>query len=375
METRTVTCVAAPTPEQAEALKDTMLAFNAACDYISRAAWEQRVFGQVSLHRLVYREVRARFGLPAQLAVRAIGKVVDAYKSGTKVKAEFRPLGAVVYDCRVLRLLNRSTVSLTTLQGRIKVSLKVGGYQRERLKNATQGETDLLFTPERNRWWFAFSVKSETPPVADPTDCLGVDLGIVNLAVDSDGDVYTGAKVNSLRRRHRRLRARLKQKFTRSAKRRFKQRRLKEQRFARHVNHTISKRLVAKAQRTKRAIVLEDLHGIRDRIRVRRPQRAIFSCWSFYQLRSFVTYKAREEGITLLLADPRNTSRTCPACGHCEAANRPNQCTFRCRSCDFAGLADHIAAVNLREHGRAVVNQPHANAVGLASPQALAEGS
>src|SRR5262249_31012655 len=152
----------------------------------------ERVFGQVALHRRVYYVVRAEFKLPAQLAARAIAKVVDAYKAGKAKQVEFRATGAVIYDSRVLRLVNLSTVSLTTLRGRITVGLAVGDYQRRRLSGAVLGETELLFTPEKNSFSLAFSVKSDVPLAAAPADFLGVDMGVRNVAVDSDGTFYTG---------------------------------------------------------------------------------------------------------------------------------------------------------------------------------------
>src|SRR5204863_5989445 len=102
MVCRTVTCAAAPTPEQAEALKAIMQAYNAACNFVSALAWEKHVFNQIALHHMTYRDLRARFGLPSQLAVRAIAKVADAYKVSKATKAAFRPLGSITYDSRVL---------------------------------------------------------------------------------------------------------------------------------------------------------------------------------------------------------------------------------------------------------------------------------
>src|SRR6266542_2520447 len=136
MEVRTVTCVAAPTPEQAEALKEVLRVFNAACNFVSALAWKKRAFNQIALHHLTYRQIREQFELPAQLAVRAIAKVADAYKVNKTVKAEFRPLGAITYDSRVLRLLGVSMVSCSTLTGRIIVKLSIGGYQCGRLTSA-----------------------------------------------------------------------------------------------------------------------------------------------------------------------------------------------------------------------------------------------
>src|SRR5439155_10399978 len=104
----------------------------------------------------------------------------------------------------------------------------------------------------------------------------------------------------------------------------------------------------------------EDLSGIRDRVTVRRAQRATLSSWSFYQLSQFIRYKAEAAGVSVALVDPRNTSRTCPACGHVDRANRPTQSRFSCVSCKCSGLADHFAAVIIGR--RAAVSQPHANA-------------
>jgi IS605 OrfB family transposase len=128
---------------------------------------------------------------------------------------------------------------------------------------------------------------------------------------------------------------------------------------------------VAEAQRTKRAIALEDLKGIRTRVRARKPQRATLHSWSFHQLRSFINYKAKLAGVRVVFVDPRNTSRTCPGCGHCAKENRPDQATFFCQRCGLAGLADLIAAVNIRVRGWADVSRPHANAVGLANATSL----
>jgi predicted transposase len=69
-----------PSSTQHTALVETMHAFNAACTYIAGIAYEQRLASKFKLQRLVYYEVRQRFGLSAQLTIRAIAKVVEAYK-------------------------------------------------------------------------------------------------------------------------------------------------------------------------------------------------------------------------------------------------------------------------------------------------------
>jgi len=115
---------------------------------------------------------------------------------------------------------------------------------------------------------------------------------------------------------------------------------------------------VRTAQCTKRGLALEDLEGIRSRIKARRSQRRILHSWSFNQLRQFVAYKAALAGVRVVYVDPCNTSRTCPACGLVDARNRPTQARFECVSCGLAGLADTIAAENIRVRGRGVCKPP-----------------
>lgn len=343
----TLTCSLQPTPEQAEQLLRTMEAFNAACNYASEMAWENREFNCVRLHRLTYYEIRARYGLPAQLTAHAIRKVADAYKLDKKTKREFRPHGAVTFDNRVFRLLGVSVASMTLLSGREKIKLSIGGYQAKRLKGAILGETDLCYQKDKGRFRLHFSIKKPDPETSDPEEFLGVDFGIVNLAVDSDGTVFSSAALKGIRNRHRRLRKKLQAKGTKSAKRLLVKRSKKEQRFARHVNHETSKKIVSAAKRTGRGIAVEELTGIRDRIRVHRSQRDTFSSWAFHQLRQFLGYKAQAAGIPVVAVDPRNTSRICPSCGCIDKANRPSQSVFSCVSCGFSGLADLVAAGNI----------------------------
>jgi putative transposase len=352
-----------PTPDQAVALLATLERANDAANLVSEHAWRSGIFGRYALQKACYADIKARFGLTAQVVVRLIAKVADAYKLDREQKRLFRRHGSIAYDDRILRY-GADRVSLWSLEGRLQIPF-VCDDRACRFLSFRQGESDLVYRDGR---WYLFATVTLPEPVAgDVEDVIGVDLGVVNLAVDSDGKRHTGKHVTNLRRRHRRLRAKLSAKWTRSTRRLQKKRRRKERRFATHVNHTISKRLVAEAQRTKRAIALEDLVGIRTRVRARKSQRATLHSWSFYQLRAFLEYKARLAGVRVILVDPRNTSRTCPSCGHCAKENRRDQATFKCQRCGLAGLADLIAAVNIRVRGWAVVSQPNADAVGSAS--------
>jgi len=358
-----------PTPEQADALKRTLEQANAACRFVSDTAWETKTFRQYDLHHLCYQAIRSQFGLSAQVAVRVIGKVADAYKLDRQSKRTFRSTGSIAYDDRILSWqLAKSTVSIWTVEGRLHIPFVCGERQRALLESR-QGETDLVTF--RGAFFLSATCEVQEPEPIDVEGALGVDLGVTNIAVDSDGEVHSSSEVNSVRQRHRRLRAKLQRKGTKSARRRLRQLSGKESRFARNVNHVISKQLVTKAKDTKRAIALEDLEGIRQRVTVRRRQRATLHSWSFFQLRSFVSYKAQRVGVPVVFVDPRNTSRTCPACGHVDKRNRPTQSQFSCVSCGFAGFADHIAASNIAR--RAVVNLPNVSTT--AATSAMASGT
>lgn len=345
-----------PTDEQRQILLQTIERANAACNWISEQAWEAKTFARVPVHRLTYHPVRERYELTAQMAVRCIGKVVDAYKKDKKTRRQFKPHGAVAYDGRILNWrIPDKQVSIWTLNGRTTVNFVCGKYH-ELLLQYQQGESDLVYRKGKFYLYTTCEVPEDT--LIDVEGFLGIDLGVVNIAADSDGEVFSGAVINGVRHRHRRLRTKLQKKGTKSAKRLLKKLSGKERRFAEHVNHTISKRIVAKARGTGRGIALEDLSGIRDRVTARKPKRATLHSWSFYSLRSKIEYKAKRAGVPVTLVDPRNSSRTCPQCGCVDKRNRPNQATFSCVSCGYSSLADTVAATVLSR--RAVVNLPYA---------------
>lgn len=344
------------TGEQRDLLLQTLERANSACNRVSEVAREGGTFGKYALQPLVYGELRATFGLSAQMAIRVIGKVADAYKVDRKRLRRFHPRGAIPYDERILgwRQTTR-TVSIWTLGGRIVVPYVTSEHHHTLLKSQ-QGESDLLY--RKGEFYLLAACTVQEPQPAEVEEFLGVDLGVTNIAVDSDGAQHSASHVKNVRHRHRRLRRKLQEKGTRSARRRLKKLAGKERCFARDVNHCISKKLVAKAKDTGRGIALEALGGIRDRLTVRRSQRATLHSWSFHQLRTFVEYKARLVGVVVVAVDPRNTSRSCPACGCVDKRNRPSQCSFLCVACGFSGFADHIAAGNIARRG--AISHPYA---------------
>lgn len=334
-------------------LRETLERANDAANQLSQIAWNARTFRQYDLQKIGYRQIRESTGLTADLVIRIIAKVADAYKLDRKGQRFFRPLGSVAYNDRIVRYRKNSSVSIWTTSGRQTIPFTCGDRQRALLATR-QGESDLV--TRDGKWFLLATCNVEEAPEGPVDDFLGVDLGIVNIATTSDGETFAGGVVNGIRRRNRRLRQKLQRKGTHAATRLLTRRRLKESRFAKNVNHTISKRLVAVAECSSRGIALERLKGIRGRVQARRPQRATLHSWSFDQLGTFLSYKCRLAGVPLVQVDPRNTSRTCTECGHIAKANRHSQSSFLCVSCGFAAPADQLAAENIR---RAAVNPPN----------------
>lgn len=346
-----------PTEQQRIALTKTMELANAACNDISDVAWQTRMFNRNNLHHLVYYDIKEKYNLSAQVVVRCLGKVVDAYKLDRKTRRTFRPMGAIAYDDRILKwYADKQLVSIWADGTRRKVEFAAGPRQLEMLQTQ-KGESDLCYIDGEFYLFATCDIDEPTPD--DVSEFLGVDLGIVNVASDSDGNVYSGAVVQSVRKRRRRQRKRLQAKGTKAARRRLKAIRRKESRFASNINHTISKQIVDLAKRTGRGIALEDLKGIRNRVRLRKQQRGDLHSWSFHQLGEYIKYKARLAGVPVVFVDPRYTSQACSKCGCIDKRNRPNQNTFLCVSCGYAANADTNAAMNISARGWGLVSGPH----------------
>jgi putative transposase len=344
-------------------LAATQRAFNAAATWIARVCWDEGITNTNTAHHRVYGETRLAYGLGAQLAVCARAKAVEACKA---VKAkhretcpQFGPRGSVRYDARTYRLMSLDRVSLNTLDGRVVCRLLLGTRQHEMLVDPIWeiGGADLVW--RSGVYYLHITQSREASPEAEPDGgVLGVDLGIVNLATDSEGVHFTGTMIYLVRNRYHLRRQRLQKCGTRNAKRRLRTMRRREARFQSDTNHCISKQLVQKAFVSRKAIALEDLSGIRERTTVRREHRYERHSWAFFQLRQYIAYKAAWAGIPVHLVDPRNTSRTCSACGHCERANRKIQESFLCQRCGFATHADYNAALNISKKQWVAVNRP-----------------
>jgi IS605 OrfB family transposase len=335
-----------PDAEQAGSLKAMTERFNAAADWIAGELFARKLTNKITAQGILYREIRARFGLSAQTAILALHRACEAYKRDQSIRPRFRKDAAITYDVRTMSFKGIDKVSLLTLAGRIVVPMIVTGYQAERV-GYHKGQCDLARID--GKWYLFVTVEMPDGSPIEPTDFIGVDLGIANIATDSDGGQHSGKDVERVRRKHNLQRKRLQRRNTKGSKKKIRRMRDKEGRFRRHENHCISKRIVESARRTGRGIALEDLQGIRERVTARGGDaRNRLSGWSFAQLGAFIGYKAKLAGVPVVFVDPAYTSRTCSECGHCERSNRKSQGEFSCKACGHEGHADANAARNIR---------------------------
>ncbi|MFH8573255.1 RNA-guided endonuclease InsQ/TnpB family protein [Streptomyces sp. NPDC017993] len=364
-----------PEADQAAALSATLRTVNDLACWVSEVAFAHGVPREYELRKHTYPRLKAE-GLGAQAAQHTIKKVRDAYttlkaniragnlgKEGSRRrrKAEskpvmFRPDAAQPYDDRCLSWqYDQQTVSIWTTSGRVKdVRFVCSADALKVLQQHRQGGSDLI---ERDGVFYLVAT-CEIPESEqyEPDSFIGVDLGIANIATTSTGYISAGRGLKRYRKRQLDLRKKLQKKRTKSAKRRLKARSRREQRHAANQNHIISKTIVTEAERTGRGLSLEELKGIRTRVRLRKPQRVAVHSWAFAQLGDFIGYKAKRAGVPLVFVDPAYTSQTCAECGHVDKRNRVDQGLFICRGCGVVAHADRNASHNIATRGESVWN-------------------
>jgi putative transposase len=165
---------------------------------------------------------------------------------------------------------------------------------------------------------FAFvSVTIPEPPMKEVSNWIGVDRNATgHVAVVSDpesGKVFKlGKQAQHVHNKYRAMRKALQEA---GKYRKVKVVRNRESRIVRDINHKVSRKVVGIAERTESGIKLERLGGIRRNRRHGRSFNGTLHSWSFYQLQSFLQYKARMRGIPIVFVEPRNTSKECSRCG------------------------------------------------------------
>ena len=350
------------------ALKATLTEAYRAYHIVSKMAFESKTYARYSLQKLSYGEVRAATALTAQMTCSAIRKVSGAYKSMKSNKrlpdkpAEFSKRcldlegGARGRDFRLYP--ERGVVSISTVEGRKKLSYRCGAFQRGYLESpewAIQA-AKLLYKRRRKGWRYELHVTLiRDQPEQQAGGILGADTGRRYLAVASTGRRGTPAAffpaghLKPKKEHFRRLRAKLASKGTRSSTRTLIRVAGREARLTRQFQNETANGLVRLALDSEcGAIAVERLNGIRERTGARgKKARYHHGTWAYAQFLDILRCKAEGTGLEVIEVDPANTSRACNECGCVDKASRRGL-SFLCSQCAHSLHADLNAARNIR---------------------------
>lgn len=343
-----------PDDAQEKLLLATLKEANAACNSISQTAFDKKIFNQFKVHHATYHPTMGAFKLSAQMVVRAISKVVDSYKVDRKVLREFKPLGSLAYDSRILTYKN-DVASIWCIGGRQKIKYIC---HNSNYIPYIKGEADLVFN--KGKFYLFQTVDIPDQTIEDVEDFIGVDFGQTDIAVLSDGTNYNSEQLKKVRKKYSKVRSSVQSKGTNGAKKLLKRLSGRERRFVAINNHTIAKKIVAKAKEKGVGIAIEDLTNIRKTAKSKsKNQKTELNRWSFYQLRQFLTYKAKMSGVRLFAIPPAYTSQMCSCCYHVGTKEEPFRKgkKFSCTNCGNEDDADINAAHNIAAWGRSV-NRP-----------------
>lgn len=339
-----------PTDEQANLLLETMKEANTVCNAISEVAWGKKIFNNFKLHHETYHAFKASFKLSSQVLVRCVAKVADAYKLDKKTKRQFRPLGSIGYDSRIMTYKPNNVVSLWCIGGRQKINFVC--HNPDYIPYI-KGEADLVY--KKGKFYLFQTVDIPEEDIEDVEEFIGVDMGLLEIAALSNGKNFSSKKLNDYREKRQKVRSSLQRKGTKGSKKVLKRLSGKERTTSTIINHTISKQIVQLAKSEGKGIAIEDLKGIRFSSNNKGKKfRTRIGKWNFNQLRSFLTYKSLLNGVKLVDVPPAYTSKTCHNCFH--IGNRQGK-KFTCTNCNSVFDADENAAKNIALLGTSV-NSP-----------------
>ena len=218
------------------------------------------------------------------------------------------------------------------------------------------------------KWYVAIQTEREVEPPIPNGGAVGIDMGIARFATLSDGSHLE--PLNSFKRHETALR---KAQRAMSRKTQFSHNWKKAKARVQRIHSRIGnarRDYLHKATTTisqNHAIVcIEDLK-VRNmsksaagsveppgkQVRAKSGLNKAILDQGWFEFRRQLDYKLAWRGGHLIAVPPKNTSRTCPACGHVSADNRQTQARFECVECGYKNNADVVGAINVQRAGHA----------------------
>ncbi|WP_461215631.1 RNA-guided endonuclease InsQ/TnpB family protein [Lacticaseibacillus sp. GG6-2] len=383
------------TAEDALLLQETMNQFALGCQLVSQYVFDHEfVLDQDALNQALYHQLRAEFGLKAQMAQSAIRHVVGNYKTvqtqmrndpyafrdrytgqWTRCPRDLtwlrRPLQYRKPQLKLVRnrdwsWLKDGRLSLNTLAKRVRITPHVQGFEQYLTPDWQLGTATVV--PTGGHYFLHIAAIKELPDIdrLQFQDIVGIDRGLRFVLVTHETagrtNFVSGKAIANKRAKYDRLRQQLQRKHTKSAKRRLGRLSGRENRWMSDVNHCLSKTLVSKAA-SKTLFVVEDLTGVRQQSRRQAQAQRELHSWAFFELEQDLRYKAVLAGHEVITVSARYTSQRCAKCGRIDKTQRDRQHhEYRCAACGYQSNDDRIAAMNLVTLGQRYVagnNHPH----------------
>jgi len=259
-----------------------------------------------------YRKCRNLFpNCPSQVVIRAKDSVYSAY---TTIRSNHQTIKepakqenlSIRLDKRIYTFLDGNRIKLTTTGKRIICNYEP--YQKFQDLFSKYAVCDPLLFVRDNEIWLSVSFEVNAPTLVE-NSCIGVDLGIKRLATTSEGLSLIDRKFlkekRQLRHLKRILQSKSKTTFSRSAQRKLKRLRRKEQNKNKSQSHLIANRILTTKSNV---IVMEDLSGIKQHHRGKKFNNKQ-SQVPYFDLRRILTYKAPLLGKVVVTVDPAYTSK------------------------------------------------------------------
>ena len=342
-------------------LDNTMSVYRDACNYVSCYVFRTHDLKQFSLNKVLYSDLREKFGLKSQMAQSVFKTVIARYKTILEDQSEWiqpsfkKPQYDLVWNRDYS--LTQNCFSVNTLAGRVKLSYFAKGMDKYFDHTVYKfGTAKLVNKLSRYFLHIPVTYDIEEANLSDICNIVGIDRGINFVVATYDSKhksgFVSGKSIKQKRAAYSKLRKELQMRQTPSSRQRIKAIGQRENRWMQDVNHRVSKALVENNPKHT-LFVLEDLSGIRNVTeRVRTKSRYVSVSWSFYDLEQKLIYKAKQNQSTVIKVNPRYTSQCCPVCGHIEKANRNKKLhLFTCKNCGYKSNDDRIGAMNLYRMG------------------------
>ena len=256
--------------------------------------------------------------------------------------------------------------------GNSRVFLPKLGWLRYRNSRDMLGTAkNITVSSTGGKWFVSIQTEREMAEPEHPSvSIVGIDVGITRFATLSDGSFIE--PLNTFRKHERRL-ARYQRAMSRKTKfsNNWEKAKAKVQKLhtrIANVRRDYLHKTTTTISQNHAIVCIEDLQ-VRNmsksaagnsespgrNVKAKSGLNKSILDQGWFEFRRQLEYKQAWRGGDVLAVPPKNTSRTCPCCGHVSAENRQTQAKFACVECGFEENADLVGAINILAAGHAVL--------------------